>query len=66
MPSACAQLTKAAPAMQDNVFFTANPPGVQAWVPHFFFLAYILAYTEITKYIARTYPNCLFTRRFMW
>ena len=25
------------PWLQDNVFYTANPPGQAAWVPHLFF-----------------------------
>ena len=54
------------PFLQDNVFFTANPPGLQGWVPHFFFLAFVLLYTEITKAHARTSPNSFFTRNFMW
>jgi magnesium-transporting ATPase (P-type) len=54
------------PWLQDNVFYTANPPGVQAWVPHFFFLFYCLVYTEATKYWARTRPNSFFTRHLMW
>ena len=52
--------------VQDNLFYTANPPGVQAWVPHFFFLVYALIYTETSKFIARKYPNSFFTRYFMW
>lgn len=54
------------PFLQDNVFFTANPPGVQAWVPHFFFLAFIFAYTEGTKAFARRNPNAAFTKWFVW
>eukprot|EP00892_Ulva_mutabilis_P001291 jgi/Ulvmu1/11162/UM071_0046.1 len=54
------------PWLQDNVFFTANPPGVQAWVPHFFFLAFIAIYTEGTKAFARKNPNAWFTKWFVW
>lgn len=54
------------PWLQDNVFFTANPPGVQAWVPHFFFLAFCLVYTEGSKAYARKNPNAFFTKWFMW
>jgi hypothetical protein len=52
--------------VQDHVFYDANPPAVQAWVPHLFFLVYVLAYTEGSKWVARRYPNCFFTRWFMW
>lgn len=54
------------PWLQKNVFFTANPPGVQAWVPHLFFLAFCLIYTEATKALARKSPNSWFVRNFMW
>ena len=54
------------PWLQRNVFFTADPPGLAAWVPHFFFLAFVLVYTEATKAMARKAPNSWFVRHFMW
>ena len=54
------------PALQDNVFYTANPPAISAWVPHFFFLAFILPYSEGIKWIARTYPNSQATKYLSW
>ena len=54
------------PWLQDNVFYTANPPGQAAWVPHLFFLAFCLIYTESTKYLARNKPNSWFVRHLMW
>jgi hypothetical protein len=37
-----------------------------AWVPHFFFLAFILVYAEATKALARSQPNHWFVRWFVW
>ena len=54
------------PWLQDNVFYTANPPGQCAWVPHLFFLVFCLAYTETTKWWARNNPDSFFTRRIIW
>ena len=54
------------PWLQENVFFTANPPPLQAWVPHLFFLAFALVYTEVTKAYARKNPNAWFVRHLMW
>lgn len=54
------------PWLQDNVFYTADPPAVPAWIPHFFFLAFVAIYTETTKYIARTKPNSFFARHLIW
>ena len=54
------------PALQENVFYTSDPPGVAAWIPHLFFLAFISTYTESIKYIARTYPNSFVARYIAW
>jgi magnesium-transporting ATPase (P-type) len=54
------------PWLQDNVFYVSGPPGLQGWVPHFFFLAYCLVYTETTKAYARKCPNTWITRKFVW
>jgi hypothetical protein len=54
------------PWLQDNVFYTANPGGLQAGVPHFFFLVFIMAYTEASKTYARRHPSSQFVKWFIW
>lgn len=54
------------PWLQDNVFYTANPPGVQAWVPHLFFLVWVFTYTELSKAFARKNPNHWYVSWFCW
>jgi hypothetical protein len=54
------------PWLQEHVFKVANPPGLPGWVPHFFFGAYCLIFTEITKSYARSRPNSWFARKLMW
>lgn len=54
------------PYLQDNVFFTSNPPNVQAWIPHFGFLVFIVVYTEWEKWLARVNPRHWFVRWFVW
>jgi magnesium-transporting ATPase (P-type) len=54
------------PWLQDHVFYNASPPGLQAWVPHFFFLVFCAVYTEGTKFYARRYPNSYFARHIIW
>jgi magnesium-transporting ATPase (P-type) len=54
------------PWLQDHVFYSANPPGQCAWLPHLFFLAFCITYTESTKWLARNRPNSWFVRRVMW
>lgn len=54
------------PWLQDNVFYTADPPGVQAWVPHFFFLVYMAIYTEGSKAFARANPEHWYVKWFCW
>jgi len=57
-------LARAPPSLATSP--SGTPPGLAAWVPHLFFLAYILAYTEGTKKIAREHPNGFVARWLCW
>jgi sodium/potassium-transporting ATPase subunit alpha len=54
------------PWLQDHVFYNADPVAVAAWVPHFFFLAFILVYSESTKWYARNNPDAWVVRKLIW
>jgi magnesium-transporting ATPase (P-type) len=54
------------PWLQEEVFKSAAPPSLATWIPHLFFLAFVLVYTEATKAHARRTPNSWFTRTFVW